>query len=192
MRLLEEYKTKHGGSLPPAGSQQIYADGAFISPQYIACASLAKYLGENVEIGSLRDEFEGTVPVFKSCLAVTEPDKETGRKLLRAREDNPDKDAYLLLKDFRFPIVGQGMYKRDVWQWYADYDYLQIRSKRISCQAPVIHEDGSWEPCGVCTSCIQAVNENLLEPFTKEGLARYRDYEENHIKEPERFRLKGF
>lgn len=192
MRLLAEYKAKHGGSLPPAGSQQIYADGAFISPQYIACASLAKHYGENVEIGLLRDDFEGTMPVLKSCPTVITADEETGRGLLRLREDNPDKDLYLLLKDLRFPIAGQRMYKQDVWQWYAEHDYLQIRSKTIFCQAPVIHEDETWEPCGVCTACIGVIHENLLEPFTQEGLARYRDYEENHIKEPERFRLKGF
>lgn len=45
LRLLAEYKETHGGTLPPAGSQQIYADGAFISPQYVACSSLAKSLG---------------------------------------------------------------------------------------------------------------------------------------------------
>lgn len=192
MRLLDEYKTKHGGKLPPAGSQQIYVDGAFISPQYIACASLAKYLDENVEIGLLRDDFEGTVPALKMCSTMIIADAETGRNMLYLYEDHSDKDVYSLLKDFRFPIAGQGMYKRDVWQWYAEHDYLQIRSKTIFCQSPVIYDDGTWEPCGVCTACIGVIHENLLEPFTEEGLARYRDYEENHEKEPERFRLKGF
>lgn len=84
------------------------------------------------------------------------------------------------------------MYKLDVWRWYTEHGYLQVRSNTIFCQAPMIHADGKWEPCGMCTSCIQTIHENLLEPFTEEGLARYRDYEQNHEKEPERFRLKGF
>ena len=192
MRLLGEYKVQHGGKLPPAGSQQIYADGAFISPQYIACASLAKHLHEEIELGFLRDDFEESTPVLKRCATTTKPDRKTGRDLLYLTEESSDRDLYLLLKDFRFPIAGQGMYKRDVWKWYEDNDYLQVRTRTNFCQAPVIHEDGTWEPCGVCTACIGVIHENVLAPFTEEGLARYRDYEENHEKEPERFRLKGF
>lgn len=192
MRLLERYKEKHEGSLPPAGSQQIYADGAFISPQYISCASLAKYLGDIIEIGLLRDDFETNMPVFESCLTGVVSDEITERKLLHLCEDNPDKDLYTLFKDLRFPIAGQAMYKRDVWNWYKEYGYLSVRSKTNFCQAPVIHADGTWEPCGMCTACIGLIHENLLEPFTEDGLGRYRDYEENHEKEPERFRLKGF
>lgn len=192
IRLLEEYKVRHGGTLPPVGSQQIYADGAFISPQYIACASLAKYLGETIEIGLLRDDFESNMPVFDSCASAVVSDEQTGRSLLRLREDSLDKALYTLFQDICFPIAGQGMYKRDVWQWYAEHRYLEVRSKTIFCQSPILHEDGSWEPCGVCTACIGVIHENLLEPFREAGLARYRDYEENHEKEPERFRLKGF
>lgn len=192
IRLLEKYKTKHGGSLPPAGSQQIYADGAFISPQYVACASLAKYLGEKIEIGLLRDDFEENMPVFRSCSTAIASDEITGRNLLYLCDDDLDKDLYVLFKDLRFPIAGQRMYKRDVWQWYAEHEYLQVRSKTNFCQAPVIHADGTWEPCGICTACIGVIHENLLDPFTDDGLARYHDYEENHEKEPERFRLKGF
>ena len=59
-------------------------------------------------------------------------------------------------------------------------------------QLITINEDGTYEPCGTCTACIGVIHENLLEPFTKEGLERFQDYEENHEKEPERFRLKGF
>ena len=192
MRLLEEYKTKHGGNLPPAGSQQIYADGAFISPQYVACESLAKYLGETIEIGLLLDDFETNMPVFKLCSTYITSDEITGRNLLSLCEDNFNKDLYTVFQDIRFPIAGQKMYKRDVWQWYAKNEYLQIRSKTNFCQAPIIHTDGTWEPCGICTACIGVIHENLLEPFTESGLARYHDYEENHEKEPERFRLKGF
>lgn len=191
MQLLEEYKAKHNGKLPPAGSQQIYVDGAFISPQYIACASLAKYLGEPIELGFLRDDFE-TIPAFKLFSTAVAPDDVTGRKLLHLCRNNFDKDFYILFENFRFPIAGQKMYKRDVWQWYADHKYLEVRVKTNFCQAPVIHTDGSWEPCGVCTACIGVIHEGLLEPFTEAGLARYRDYEDNHEKEPERFRLKGF
>lgn len=192
MRLLQEYKANHGGCLPPAGSQQIYADGAFVSPQYVSCASLAKYLGEPIEIGLLRDDFESVSASFRLISTSTAVDPETGRGFLYSREDAPDKDVHTLFQGLRFPIAGQGMYKRDVWKWYAEHGYLQVRAKTNFCQAPVIHTDGTWEPCGVCTACIGVIQEGLLEPFTEEGLARYRDYEENHEKEPERFRLKGF
>lgn len=190
-KLLGEYKAKHGGILPPAGSQQIYADGAFVSPQYIACASLAKYLGETIEMGFLRDDFEN-IPSFKLFSTAVETDEITKRDLLHLCEDNSDKEFYTLFKDFRFPIAGQRMYKRDIWKWYAENGYLQVRSKTIFCQAPVIHTNGTWEPCGTCTACIGVIQENLLEPFTEGGLVRYEDYVENHEKEPERFRLKGF
>lgn len=191
-RLLEEYKAKHDGNLPPAGSQQIYADGAFVSPQYIACASLAKYLDESVEIGLLRDDFEHILACFKMSLTDITLDETTGRNLKYVCKDSPDQNLYTLFKNLYFPIAGQNMYKRDVWQWYKDHDYLHIRSRTIFCQDPILHTDGTWEPCGTCTACIGVIHENLLEPFTKEGLARYQDYEANHEKEPERFRLKGF
>lgn len=192
IRLLEAYKAKHGGKLPPAGSQQIYADGAFLSPQYVACASLAKHLGGLVEIGLLADDFASNMPVFKSCPTAAVFDARTGRNLLYVREDEVNRDIYTLFRDLRFPIAGQNMYKRDVWRWYAEHGYLEVRAKTNFCQAPVLHGDGTWEPCGTCTACIGVIHENLLEPFTEDGLARYRDYEENHEKEPERFRLKGF
>lgn len=192
IRLLEKYKEKHGGKLPPAGSQQIYADGAFLSPQYVACASLAKHLGGLVEIGLLADDFASNMPVFKSCLTAVIFDVQTGRNLLCVREDEVNRDIYTLFRDLRFPIAGQNLYKRDVWRWYAEHGYLDVRAKTNFCQAPVLHGDGTWEPCGTCTACIGVIHENLLEPFTEDGLARYRDYEENHEKEPERFRLKGF
>lgn len=191
MKLLGEYKAKHGGVLPPAGSQQIYADGAFVSPQYIACASFAKYLGEIIEIGLLRDDFEN-FPLFKLLSTAVGLDKTTGRNLLYLCEDDTDKDLRTLFKDLRFPIAGQRMYKRDVWKWYSDNEYLQVRSKTNFCQAPLVHVNGTWEPCGTCTACIGVIQENLLEPFTEGGLARYEDYVKNHEKEPERFRLKGF
>lgn len=192
MRLLEEYKAKHGGNLPPAGSQQIYADGAFISPQYVACGSLAKYLGNTIEIGLLLDDFESNMPVFESCPTSTVSDELTDRSLLYVCEGDRNRDIYSLFKDIRFPIAGQKMYKRNVWQWYVEHKYLKVRAKTNFCQAPVIRADGTWEPCGVCTACIGVIHEGLLEPFTKAGLARYQDYKENHEKEPERFRLKGF
>ena len=192
MHLLGEYKDQHGGELPPAGSQQIYADGAFISPQYVACASLAKNLGGVIEIGLLKDDFEGSVPALKSGSAEVLHDETTGRSLLVLGEGTADRNLYELFKDLRFPIAGQGMCKRDVWNWYEENNYLQVRAMTNFCQAPVIHEDGTWEPCGTCTACIGVIRENVLEPFTEDGLARYRDYEENHEKEPERFRLKGF
>jgi len=191
MRLLEEYKAKHGGSLPSAGSQQIYVDSAFVSPQYVACASLAKSLEETIELGVICDDLEHIL-ASKLFSTSTVSDKLTGRNLMHLDEETPDKDLYLLFQDIRFPLAGQGMYKRDIWQWYAEHQYLEVRSKTISCQSPLIHEDGTWEPCGICTACIGVIHEGLLEPFTEGGLARYRDYEEHHEKEPERFRLKGF
>lgn len=191
IRLLEDYKTKHGGSLPPAGSQQVYADSAFVSPQYIAVESLAKHLGETIELGVTCDDLEHILAAKLFSTSI-ESDELTGRNLMYLCEETLDKDLYTLFKDIRFPLAGQKMYKRDIWQWYAKHEYLEVRSKTISCQAPVIHEDGTWEPCGVCTSCIGVIREKVLEPFTEEGLARYRDYEENHEKEPERFWLKGF
>lgn len=190
-RLLEEYKMKRGGGLPPAGSQQIYADGAYISPQYVTCASLAKNLGEPLELGITCDDINN-VPVLGMFSTFTYIDEMTGRNVLKLCEDNFDKDIYMLFKNFDFPIAGQGIYKQDIWKWYEEHEYLQVRSKTISCQDPVVYEDKTWEPCGRCAACIGAIHENILEPFTEEGLARYRDYIENHEKEPERFRLKGF
>ena len=84
------------------------------------------------------------------------------------------------------------MYKQDVWKWYVKHEYLQIRLQTNFCQAPVIHGNGIWEACGMCTTCIGVIRENLLEPFTEKVLERYRDYVENHENGPERFRLKGF
>lgn len=190
--LLEKYKEKNGGKLPPAGSQQIYADGAFISPQYIACESLARYLGDYIEIGLLRDDFEGNMAVFEDYPTEVVFDEETQRDLLYLPEDNPDQNIFELYRHIRFPIAGQKMYKRDVWKWYEDNGYKNVRAKTNFCQAPVEHEDGSFEPCGTCTACIGVIRENVLEPFTEEGIARYHDYEENHEKEPHRFKLKGF
>lgn len=190
MYLLGEYKNAHGGRLPSAGSQQIYADGAFISPQYIACASLAKSLGELIEVGLLCDDFESRPFNILSTAVIR--DKATERSLMCVREDSEKKEYYTLFQGIRLPIAGQGMYKRDVWHWYEKHDYLQVRSKTNFCQSPIIHEDGTYEPCGICTACIGVIRENVLEPFTEEGLARYHDYEKNHEKEPQRFRLKGF
>ena len=192
MSLLEEYKARNNGYLPPAGSQQIYSDGAFISPQYVACASLAGYLGEKIEIGLLRDDFEGNMPVFFGKKTGYEADEQTGRRLLYLIEDPLYGDLYCLFKNLRFPIAGQKMYKKDVWKWYEKNGYTEVRSKTNFCQAPVMHDDGSWEPCGVCTACIGIINEGLYAPFTQDGIARYNDYINNHVKEPERFRLKGF
>lgn len=192
IRLLEKYKREHGGKLLSAGSQQTYVDGAFISPQYIACASLAKSLGERIELGFLKDDFTGSTPVLDMASTVEIDDLETGRKLLRLTEETTDRDLYMLLKDFLFPIAGQGMYKKDVWKWFVDNDYLDIRSKTISCQSPVVHDDGTWEPCGVCNCCIAAIQEGVDEQFTDAGIARYHDYLENHEREPERFLLKAF
>lgn len=189
--LLEDYKAQHGGVLPPAGSQQVYVDSAFVSPQYVACASLAKYLGETIELGVICDDLEH-VFASRSFFTSTASDELTGRKIMFLREDTPDKDLYTLFRDIQFPLAGQQMYKRDIWQWYSQHQYTQVRSKTISCQDPVLHADGTWEPCGVCTACIGLIHEHLQEPFTEAGLARYRDYEKNHEKEPERFRLKGF
>ena len=189
MRLLQEYKQSHGGVLPPAGSFQIYADNAFFPPQDIAFASLTKYFGETIEMGLTCDDMN--MPVYKLFSMVKTTDEDTGRSLMRV-SDTTDPDMYQLFKNIRFPIVGQGLYKKDLWQWYADNGYLQVRSNTIFCQAPVFHEDGTWEPCGACQTCIAVIRENVTEPFTEAGLARYRDYELNHEKEPERFRLKGF
>lgn len=193
MRLLQEYKTNHNGKLPPAGSQQIYADGAFVSPQYVSCASLAKYLNEPIEIGLLRDDFEDN-PSFSylSDLLRFMTDDITDRCLMYVCESEQDRDCSTLFKEFRFPIAGQKMYKKDVWNWYSEHDYLQVRSRTNFCQDPVVRVDGTIEPCGICTACIGVIREKVLEPFTEEGLARYKDYEDNHEKEPERFRLKGF
>lgn len=192
MRLLREYKEGHGGKLPPAGSQQIYSDGTFISPQYVPCASLAKYYGEDIEIGFICDDYEKNIDAFNLCSSIVTKDEETGRDVFSLCEENSDQDLYTLFKGIRFPLVGQRMHKRDVWQWYEKNNYLKLRSRTIFCQAPVVHDDGTWEPCGICTSCIEVIHDGLLEPFTEDGFARYRDYVENHEKEPERFRLKGF
>ena len=188
---LEKYKAQHDGKLPPAGSQQIYADGAYISPQYVACESLAKYLGEPIELGFLLEDIEH-YPAFQNCSTVVTCDETTGRNLMRLSEDNEDKDLYTIFEDLLFPIPGQRMYKRDVWQWYEDHGYAQVRYNTISCQAPVLHDDGTWEPCGICAACIGVIRANLLEKFTEAGLARYQDYEENHEKEPERFKLEAW
>ena len=192
MRLLKEYKQNHDGKLPPAGSQQIYSDGTFISPQYVPCASLAKYYNETVEIGFICDDYEKNIDAFRMCSSTVTTDKATGRKLFSICEENSDRDMFILFQGINFPVVGQGMHKTDIWQWYADHEYLKIREKTIFCQSPILHKDGTWEPCGVCTSCIEVIHDRLLEPFTGDGLARYQDYIENHEKEPERFRLKGF
>lgn len=132
------------------------------------------------------------MPVFKSYPTMVIMDKETERLLLCLREEGIDKNLYTLFRGLRFPIAGQGMYKRDVWKWYEENGYLQVRSRTNFCQDPVKRADGTCEPCGICTACIGVIREGLLEPFTEAGRARYRDYEENHEKEPERFRLKGF
>ena len=193
IQLLKEYKEKNNGKLPPAGSQQIYADGAFVSPQYVSCASLAEYLGEPIEIGLLRDDFEGNPSFsFLHDILDTQMDSITGRRLMYVKEDVRKKDAFELFKDLRFPIAGQDMYKKDVWNWYAYNNYLRVRSKTNFCQDPIIHDDGTIEPCGICTACIGVIKENVLEPFTEAGINRYKDYEENHEKDPARFRLKGF
>ena len=191
IRLLEKYKEENGGRLPPAGSQQIYADGAFISPQYIACASLAKNLGEPIELGFLQDDFE-SIPEFRNFATEDSFDETTKRHILKLSVNTPDKNFYKLFKDFRFPIAGQRMYKKDVWKWFVNNKYENIREKTNFCQAPIILNDGDIEPCGMCTACIGVIREGVIEPFTKDGLARYRDYVQNHDKEPERFRLKGF
>ncbi len=191
MRLLERYKAEHNGKLPAAGSQQIYADGAYISPQYASFASLTKNLNSDFEIGIIYADHVSSA--FNSSDSILiEYDELTERKVLRLRDDISDKDSYTLFKDMRLPIAGQGMDKRDVWKWYSDHGYLMVRSKTNFCQAPISTGGGAVEPCGVCTPCICVIREGVLEPFTEAGLARYRDYEENHEREPERFRLKGF
>lgn len=192
MRTLLRYKNAHEGKLPPAGSSQIYADGTFISPQYIPCASLAKYYGEEIEIGFTCDDYEKNMDAFRECVTAVSVDKITGRKCTTVSDESADRDMYTLFKGVRFPIVGQGMHKTDIWQWYADHGYLEVRSKTTFCHAPVQRDDGTWEPCGMCSVCVGVIREGILEPFSEAGLARYRDYEENHEKEPERFRLKGF
>ena len=191
MKLLSEYKEKQGGKLPPVGSQKLYAAGAFFSPQYVPCASLAQYYGAPFEIGLTADDLNNCEDL-KLISGVEVLDEVTNRKWLKPCENNMDKDAYMIFGKMLLPIAGQRIYKRDIWQWYAEHDYLQVRSKTITCQEPIVHEDGTWEPCGRCAPCIVAIHENGLEPFTEDGIARYRDYMENHEKEPERFRLKGF
>lgn len=190
IRLLQEYKAKRDGHLPPAGSQQIYVEKAYFPPQNVAFASLAEYLGETFEMGTLLYEFKNH-PAFQFKNHIVR-DELTGRSVIYLSEDNADKDFNTVYRNLCFPIAGQGLDKWDVWRWYEEHGYLQIRSKTIFCQDPIIHEDGMWEPCGVCTACIGVIREGLLEPFTEDGLARYHDYEENHDNEPERFRLKGF
>lgn len=192
MRNLQTYKTRHGGTLPAAGSNQIYMEITFISPQYVSCASIAKCLGKSVEIGFTCDDYENNIEAFQSCSMSVLEDRNTDRKISVFNEEQTDKDMYTLFRDIRFPIVGQGMHKRDIWRWYSDHGYTQVRSKTIFCHTPVMHEDGLWEPCGICAPCMEAIHSGVVEPFTEAGLARYRDYEENHEKEPERFRLKGF
>ena len=190
-KLLSEYKEKLGGKLPAVGSQQIYAAGAFFSPQYVPCASLAKYYGEPFEIGLTSDDLNNCEDL-KMILGFEVLDEVTGRKRLDPCENNMNKDAYMIFGKFLLPLAGQGLHKRDIWNWYAEHDYLQVRSKTITCQEPIVHEDGTWEPCGQCAPCIVAIQENGFEPFTEEGIARYHDYMENYEKEPERFRLKRF
>ena len=189
MHLLQKYKEELGGSLPPAGSIQTYADNAFFPPQDIAIASLSKYFDTGIEMGLTCDDMK--MPVYKLFSLKKVRDEYTKRDLMCV-DENANPDMYFLFHNIRFPVVGQGMHKEDLWKWYADNHYLQVRSKTIFCQNPVAHEDGTWEPCGACQTCIAVIHENVIEPFTEAGLARYRDYEENHKKEPERFRLKGF
>lgn len=190
IELLKEYKIKHGGKMLPAGSQQIYVEKAYFPPQNVSFASLAKNIGEPIEMGSLCTEFD-CHPAFQ-FLTNSVTDDFTKRKLLCLDKNNPNSNFNLIYENILFPIAGQGMYKADVWQWYETHGYPHIRDKTIFCQDPVLHGDGSWEPCGVCTACIGVIDENIMDPFTEEGLARYRDYEANHEKEPNRFRLKGF
>ena len=151
IRLLEEYKTKCGGKLPPAGSQQIYEDGAFISSQYIAMASFAKNCRCKLYVGWLRDDLEH-LPVKLSQLSYAY-DEMSGIKLSFLDkvdvEDSMAKDVHTLIKDFCFPIIGQDMYKQDIWKWYEINGYQKIRSHTIFCQAPIVHSDGSYEPCGM-------------------------------------------
>ena len=192
MRLLEEYKLKNGGKLPPAGSQQIYVDHAYISPQYLAFASLAKFLNTTLELGLLCEDFELYAILSNTSSKIVELDDVTGRKILYFGANTTDKDLYMIFKNFRFTIPGQNMYKTDVWKWYETNNYLEVRAKTNFCQAPLPMQGGGYEPCGICNACIGVIREGVLEPFTEAGLARYRDYEENHEKFPEKFRLKGF
>lgn len=191
LHLLQEYKDNHGGILPPAGSQQIYADGAFVSPQYIACSSLARHYRAPIVIGFTCDDLEN-VPVLNKFSVKIERDAITGIDFASVSEETLDKDIYMLFKDFVFPIAGQKLHKLDLWHWFADNNYTQVRSKTIFCQAPIVHDDGTWEPCGRCATCIGAIRERIVDAFTDAGLSRFRDYEENHEKEPERFRMKAF
>lgn len=84
------------------------------------------------------------------------------------------------------------MHKKDVWQWYSEHGYIDVRSKTNSCQYPIVNSAGENELCGMCNPCITLIRGGVLEPFTQSGLERYRDYEENHEKEPERFQMKNF
>ena len=190
-RLLEEYKQKQNGKLPLAGSQQIYIDGAYVSPQYIACASIANSLHEPFELGLQQDDMEN-VTAFRFFKTLVLKDEITGLPTLIVDKNNSDPDGYTLFKDFRFPIAAQKLRKKDIWDWYKANGYEEVRKRTITCQQPIVHENGTWEPCGMCTSCVGEINEKVTEPFTKAGLARYHDYIENHTKEPERFRMRGF
>ena len=190
-RLLEEYKLKNDGKLPPAGSQQIYVERTFISPQYIACGSLAKSLGENVEIGLLSDDVVH-YDWLSYDLLENVVDTVTKREIARISPQFADRDLALLFNGVEFPLIGQKMFKKDVWRWYAEHDYLEVRATTHFCQSPFVNSDGTYEPCGVCTSCIGTIREGVLEPFPESALERYRDYEKNHEKAPERFQLKGF
>ena len=127
-------------------------------------------MDEAVEIGFTCDDFEKNIEAFKNCSLHTFVDKETGRNMTELSEKTEDEDLYTVFSVIRFPIVGQGMYKSDIWRWYEAHCYLNIREKTIFCQAPVIYADGTWEPCGVCASCIEVVHSNLLEPFKEKAL----------------------
>ncbi len=186
---LEEYKQKLNGHLPPVGSNQTYIDGGYISGQYASCASLARYLGETIELGLVFNDSEANI-VMSCGDTIVEYDEATGRNVMRLT--GGDKDVYTLFKDCSFPLLGQKLYKKDVWKWYENNNYTNVRDNTNSCQNPVIHSDGTYEPCGVCNPCVTLIRGDVLSPFTEEVLSRYRDYEKNHIKDPNRFRLKEF
>ena len=190
IRILENYKAAHAGKLPQAGTQQIYVDKAYFPSQNTVNASLAKYYNETFEMGTLLYDFNKH-PAF-GFEYVIKHDDTTDRDVLYLDEDRcSDEDKKIIYRHLSFPIIGQKMNKPDVWQWYTDHGYEAVRAKTNFCQAPVF-TGGDVEPCGICTACIGVIQDGLLEPFTEAGLARYRDYVENHEKEPERFRLKGF
>lgn len=190
MRQLKKYKDAKHGKLPPVGSHQTYIDGGYISQQYIACASLAKHFGDAVELGLVCNDSEADI--VRQAATQTEKDDITEREILCLRATDTADDVAMLFKDCRFPLLGQEMYKKDVWQWYSEHGYTDIRSQTNSCQYPIVNSDGTTELCGVCNPCITLIRGGVLAPFTQGALERYRDYEENHEKEPERFRMKKF